>query len=186
MEDQNTELESTAADETGVTSTELKSEGSVEKLFTQDQVNKLIAKEKAKVKKQFEGYEELQQTVQTLKTQIDSFKEATKALEQKYLDTTYQNSLEKAAREVNLDIDLAIKHIDKEKVIFVEDKPTNLKELLQAEIEKFPQLVKKAVSTPTVANAKSEQVQKFTLHKQTDTSGFFKGGGLRLNRVQES
>jgi predicted RNase H-like nuclease (RuvC/YqgF family) len=184
VDSQTTDTIETQADNSGDTSTE--TEGSA-KVFTQDQVNKLIAKEKQKVKNQFKDYDELKETVTSLAEKLKTFQETTKALEQKYLETTYTSALEKAAQTVNLDVELATKHIDKGKVIFVDDKPTNLVELLQAEIERFPQLVKRQVTTPTVVtNQQTDTTPQFQLHKTNNTNGFFNGGGIRLNHAKST
>jgi len=177
----NTETVEDTQENTGDTSTV--TEG--QELFTQDQVNKFVAKRVKEIKAQFKDYDVLKEAVTKLTEQVESFKTTTKDLEKKYQETTYTNALEKAALTVNLDTELAVKHIDKDKVIFVDGKPTNLVELLQAEIEKFPQLIKKQVVTPTVPQTSQTEQQKFSLHRTPNTNNFFSGGGLRLNVKQQ-
>ncbi|RTK96554.1 MAG: hypothetical protein EKK64_03730 [Neisseriaceae bacterium] len=182
MDENQTQTEDTANQTTGATSTD-QSEG--EKLFTQDEVNKLISKEKNKVKNQFKDYDELKESVTKLTEQVETIKNVNKQLEQKFQETTYTNALNEAARELNLDPKLAVKLLDKTKVIFADEQPTNLKELLQAEIEENPQIVKKAVSTPSVPQNPTDDKPKFSLYTNPNSSNFFAGGGLRLNHVKQ-
>ena len=178
----NTQTEDTANQNTGDTSTDT-NEG--EKLFTQDEVNKIVAKRVKEIKNQFKDYDELKDTVTKLTEQVESFKTEKKQLEQKYQETTFTNALNEAARELNLDPKLAVKLLDKSKVIFADEQPANLKELLQAEIEENPQIVKKAISTPSVPQNQTDNKPKFSLYTNPNSSNFFAGGGLRLNHGKQ-
>ena len=166
---------------TGDTSTvtEGSSDGETTKLFTQDEVNKVVAKRLKEVKKQYADYETLKQQTEEYASKLEQLSKAKKEVEEKYKNTTFNQALSKAATELNLDVELATKLLDNDKIIFSEDQPTNLKELLQVVIEKHPNLVKKSVTTPVIPQTEQQQ-QKFTLHKQ-QSSSFFNGGGLRLN-----
>lgn len=175
MEDTNTQTENTEQN-TGDTSTA--TEGSSDKLFTQEEVNKVVAKRLKEVKKQYADYETLKQQTEEFASKLEQLSKAKKEVEEKYKNTTFNQALSKAATELNLDVELATKLLDNDKIIFTDDQPTNLKELLQVVIEKHPNLVKKSVTTPVIPQ--TEQQQKFTLHKQ-QSSSFFNGGGLRLN-----
>lgn len=176
MEDNNTQTENTEQN-TGNTSTE--TEGSSDKLFTQDEVNKVVVKRLKEVKKQYADYETIKQQNEEYASKLEQLSKAKKEVEEKYKNTTFNQALEKAANEVNLEIELATKLLDNDKILFTDDQPTNLKELLQVVIEKHPNLVKKNVVTPVIPQTDQQQ-KKFTLHKQ-QSSTFFNGGGLRLN-----
>ena len=177
----NTETVENTQENTGTTSAE--NEG--QELFTQEQVNKFVAKRVKEIKNQFKDYDELKDTVTKLTEQVESFKTEKKQLEQKYQETTFTNALNEAARELNLDPKLAVKLLDKSKVIFADEQPTNLKELLQAEIEENPQIVKKAISTPSVPQNQTDNKPKFSLYTNPNSSNFFAGGGLRLNHGKQ-
>lgn len=153
-------------------------------LFTQEQVNKFVAKRVKEVKNQFKDYDTLKETVTKLTEQVESFKTEKKQLEQKYQETTFTNALSEAARELNLEPKLAAKLLDKTKIIFNEGLPINIKELLQVEIEENPQIVKKQVVTPSVPQSQTEQ-RKFSLHRTPNSNNFFSGGGLRLNNGKQ-
>lgn len=173
MENTTTETENTSTENTGDTSTE--TEGT-EKVFTQTQVDKLIAKRL----KKFEG---LQATVEQLQNELVATREQAKTLESKFKETAYTSSLDSVSRELNLDPEIAAKFVDKEAVIFKDDKPTNLKDLLMVVIEKHPQLVKKQVVTPDPV-PDTKQTKTYSIHKSSNNN-FFNGGGLRLHNVKE-
>lgn len=158
--------------QTGDTSTE--NDG----VFTQDQVNKIVAKRLKEVKKQYADYETIKQQNEEFQGKLEQLNNAKKEVEEKYKNTTFNQALSNAATELNLDVELATKLLETDKVLFTDDQPTNLKELLQVVIEKHPNLIKKAIVTPVIPQ--TEQQTKFTLHKQ-QSSSFFNGGGLRLN-----
>ena len=174
---QNTQTENTA-NQTGDTSTV--NEG--DKLFTQDEVNKIVAKRAKEVKNQYKDYDDLKQQVTTYADRLKALETAKKEVEKKYTEETFNFALESAAKELNLDPKLASKLLDKDKIIVQDDKPSNLKELLQALIEKHPNLVKKQVVTPVIETPKPNE-QKYSLHRTPNTSNFFSGSGLRLNHV---
>lgn len=173
----NTETVENTHENTGDTSTV--TEG--QELFTQEQVNKFVAKRVKEIKNQYKDYDELKDTVTKLTEQVETIKIVNKQLEQKFQETTYTNALNEAARELNLEPKLATKLLDKTKVIFVDEQPTNLKELLQAEIEENPQIVKQKVTTPEVPQNQTDNKPKFSLYTNPNSSNFFAGGGLRLN-----
>lgn len=154
-------------------------EGSSDKLFTQDEVNKVVVKRLKEVKKQYADYDDLKTKVEEFQSKLEQLSKAKKEVEEKYKNTTFNQALSSAATELNLDVELATKLLDNDKVLFTDDQPTNLKELLQVVIEKHPNLVKKNVVTPVIPQTDQQQ-KKFTLHKQ-QSSTFFNGGGLRLN-----
>lgn len=181
-EEINTQIEDTTNQNTGDTSTV--TEG--EKLFTQNEVNKVVSKRVKEIKDQYKDYPELKTQVEKLVEELKTYKEETKKLEQKYLETTFVNAVESAAKEVNLDPKLASKLLERDKVIFNEQQPTNIKELLQAVIEENPQLVKKMVVTPEVSQQVQTEQPKFSLYTNPNSGNFFKGGGLRLNHVKEN
>lgn len=168
-------------DQSGATSTA--SEG--DKLFTQDEVNKFVSKRAKEIKAQFKDYEELKGQVTTLAEQLKVFQDQTKELKSKYNQTVFDSLLKDASVELGLDVEIATKFIDKDKLIVVDERPTNIKELLQAVIEKHPQLIKKAVVTPVVLSNVETDKPKFSLHNTPNTSKFFNGSGLRLNHVKE-
>lgn len=176
MEDTNTQTEQTEQN-TGDTSTV--NEGSSDKLFTQDEVNKVVVKRLKEVKKQYADYEIIKQQNEEFLSKLEHLTKEKKELESKYKNTTFNQALSSAATELNLDVELATKLLDTDKVLFADEQPTNLKELLQVVIEKHPNLVKKSVVTPVIPQTEQQQ-KKFTLHKQ-QSSNFFNGGGLRLN-----
>ena len=180
-EELNTQTEQTEQNQ-GDTSTV--TEGNSAKLFTQDEVNKFVTKRVKEVQKKFSDYDTIKSQVEDLQSQLEQLKSQNKQLTSQYETEVYSSNLRESSRELNLDYELAVKHVDREKVIFVEGKPTNLKELLQAEIEKFPQLVKKTVVTPDTVVVQSEQ-KKFSLHNKQNVT-FFNGSGLRLNTTKES
>lgn len=174
-------VDATALDEitseTGSTSTD-KKEGN-EEVFTQEQVNKIVSKRVREVKNQYKDYDDLRQTVTAQQEKLDQLELSRKALEDKYQETAFTSALELAARELNLEFELAVRLLDKTKVIFKDEKPTNLVELLRVEIERFPQLIKKQVITPEIPNVSDvSKVKTFSLHKTLKTN-FFNGGGLR-------
>ena len=179
MDEKNTTQTDNTEQNTGDTSTV--TEGNSDKLFTQDEVNKVVAKRVKEVKKQFADYETLKNQVDEFSIKLEQLKEEKKTVEAKYLETAFTNALNLAATEVNLDVELAISLLDKSKIIYDGDKPTNIKELLQVVIEKHPQLVKKAIVTPQVLETQEQQKPKFSLHKTNNTDKFFNGSGLRLN-----
>lgn len=183
-----TQTEDTANQTTGDTSTVANGVNEGDKLFTQDEVNKFVAKRVKEIKSQFKDYDTLKEQLTKLSEQIESYKTEKKQLEQKYQETTFTSALNEAARELNLDPKLAAKVLDKSKIIFNEDLPTNIKELLQVEIEENPQIVKKQVVTPTVPQTAQTEQTKFSLHRTPNSANFFNGGGLRLNhgKSQES
>jgi len=173
------ELETTETEQdttnTGDTSTEIEGNGT----FTQDQVNKIVIKRVKEVKAQFKDYKSLQDTVTTLTAQVEALTAEKDTVKKQYLDTAFSSLLDSTAMNLNLDPELALKLLDKDKLIFVEDKPTNLKELLHAVIEKHPSLVKKVVITPVIPSVTLTEGEKnFSLHK-TSKSNFFSGGGLK-------
>ena len=180
-EELNTQTEQTEQNQ-GDTSTV--TEGNSAKLFTQDEVNKFVTKRVKEVQKKFSDYDTIKSQVEDLQSQLEQLKSQNKQLTSQYETEVYSSNLRESSRELNLDYELAVKHIERDKVIFVEGKPTNLKELLQAQIEKFPQLVKKAVVTPDTVVVQSEQ-KKFSLHNKQNVT-FFNGSGLRLNTTKES
>lgn len=150
--------------------------------YTQQQVNKIVSKRVNEVKKQFADYEQLKEQVEQLQTKIKLITDDKKAVEAKYTETVYNTMLTNAATELGLDPELASKLLERDKIIVADEKPSNLKELLQAVIEKHPNLVKKAVVTPVTTPVQSE-TPKFSLHNSPNTSKFFNGGGLRLNHL---
>jgi hypothetical protein len=86
---------------------------------------------------------------------------------------------------LNLDTKLASKLLDRDKVIFNDNLPTNIKELLQSVIEENPQLVKKQVVTPEVSQtAQTEQQVLFT--SKSKFKQFLQRWGLRLNHVKST
>jgi len=172
-----TQLEQTNQN-TGDTSTD-STEGNSDKLFTQEEVNKVVSKRVKEVQKKFSDYDTIKSQVEELQIKLEHLNKQNKRLSEQYETEVYTSNLRESARELNLDYELALKHIEKDKVIFVEGKPTNLKELLQAQIEKFPQLVKKTVVTPDTVVVQTEQ-KKFSLHNKQNVT-FFNGSGLRLN-----
>lgn len=163
----------------GDTSTE--TEGN--ELFTQEQVNKFVAKRVKEVKGQFKDYDELKQKVATYEERLKALEDSKKAVEKKYTTETFNFALESAAKEMNLDPEIASKLLDRDKIIVQDEKPSNLKELLQALIEKHPNLVKKQVVTPVIETPKPNE-QKYSLHKQPK-SNFFSGSGLRTHLSKE-
>ena len=179
-EEINTQVEDTTNQNTGDTSTV--TEG--EKLFTQNEVNKVVSKRVKEVKDQYKDYPELKTQLEKLSEELKTYKETTKQLEQKYLETTFTSALDSAAKELNLDTKLATKLLERDKVIFINEQPTNIKELLQAVIEENPQLVKKMVVTPDVSQTVQTEQPKFSLYTNPNSGNFFKGGGLRLNHVK--
>lgn len=183
MEDTNTQTEDTTTNQnSGDTSTV--TEG--EKLFTQNEVNKVVQKRVKEIKDQFKDYPEIKAQVEQLTEQLKAFKEETKKLEQKYLETTFTSAVDSAAKELNLDTKLATKLLERDKVIFNDNQPTNIKELLQAVIEENPQLVKKQVVTPEVSQTVQTEQPKFSLYTNPNSGNFFRGGGLRLNHVKST
>lgn len=174
---QNTQTENTA-NQTGDTSTV--NEG--DKLFTQDEVNKIVAKRAKEVKSQYKDYDDLKQKVTTYEERLKALEDAKKEVEKKYSVETFNFALESAAKDLNLDTELASKLLDRDKIIVQDEKPSNLKELLQALIEKHPNLVKRNVVTPEVQTTQTTE-QKYSLHRTPNTSNFFSGSGLRLNHV---
>jgi hypothetical protein len=148
-------------------------------VFTQDQVNKIISKRVKEVKTQYKDYDTLKESVTKLQEQLDKIATDKKETEEKLKTETFTNALEKAARDLNLDIKLATKLLPSDKVIYKDGKPDNLAELLKAEIELFPQLVKKPAVTPDVSTTVTNTESKFTLHKSAKNN-FWNGGGLRL------
>ena len=175
---QNTQTENTA-NQTGDTSTV--NEG--DKLFTQDEVNKIVAKRAKEVKNQYKDYDDLKQKVTTYEDRLKALETAKKEVEKKYTTETFNFALESAAKEMNLDPEIASKLLDRDKIIVQDEKPSNLKELLQALIEKHPNLVKKQVVTPVIETPKPNE-QKYSLHKQPK-SNFFSGSGLRTHLSKE-
>lgn len=180
-EELNTQNEQTEQNQTGDTSTVNDGDS---KLFTQEEVNKVVTKRVKEVQKKFSDYDTIKSQNEELQSKLEQLKTTNKQLSEQYETEVYTSNLKESARELNLDYELAVKHIERDKVIFVEGKPTNLKELLQAQIEKFPQLVKKTVVTPDTVVVQSEQ-KKFSLHNKQNVT-FFNGGGLRLNTIKES
>lgn len=176
MTEQTTDIVDT---QTGDTSTE--NDG----VFTQDQVNKIVAKRLKEVKKQYADYDNLKTQVEEFSSKLEQLNKAKKEAEDKYKNATFNQALSSAAIELNLDVELATKLLDNDKILFTEDQPTNLKELLQIVIEKHPNLVKKTVTTPVIPQTEQQQTKKFTLHKQ-QSSTFFNGGGLRLNMKENN
>lgn len=175
---QNTQTENTA-NQTGDTSTV--NEG--DKLFTQEEVNKIVAKRAKEVKNQYKDYDDLKQQVTTYADRLKALETAKKEVEKKYTEETFNFALESAAKELNLDPKLASKLLDRDKIIVQDEKPSNLKELLQALIEEHPNLVKKQVVTPEVQTTQTTE-QKYSLHKQPKSS-FFNGSGLRTHLSKE-
>lgn len=180
--EQTTDNVESTEENTGDTSTV--NEGT-SKVFTQDQVDKIVTKRVKKLENQLKEADSLKTVVTDLQEQLKQLKDAQKQVEVKYQETVFNSTLESAAKDVGLDLTLATKLLDKDKIIVVDEKPTNIKELLQALIEEHPNLVKKQVVTPTVQTTQQIE-QKFSLHNQPNTSKFFNGGGLRLNHVKES
>ena len=178
-EETQTQTEETTS-KTGDTSTV--TEG--EKYFTQDEVNKIVAKRAKEVKSQYKDYDELKQQVTTYAERLKALEDAKKEVEKKYTTETFNFALETAAKELNLDVEIASKLLDKDKIIVQDEKPSNLKELLQALIEKHPNLVKRNVVTPEVQSTQTTE-QKFSLHKQPK-SNFFQGSGLRTHFPKDS
>lgn len=176
---QNTQTEETTS-KTGDTSTV--TEG--EKYFTQEEVNKIVAKRAKEVKSQYKDYDELKQQVTTYAERLKALEDAKKEVEKKYTTETFNFALETAAKELNLDVEIASKLLDRDKIIVQDEKPSNLKELLQALIEKHPNLVKKQVVTPIIETPKPNE-QKYSLHKQPK-SNFFQGSGLRTHFPKDS
>lgn len=179
MEDNQTQTEETTS-KTGDTSTV--TEG--EKYFTQDEVNKIVAKRAKEVKNQYKDYDDLKQKVTTYEDRLKALETAKKEVEKKYTEETFNFALESAAKEMNLDPEIASKLLDRDKIIVQDEKPSNLKELLQALIEKHPNLVKKQVVTPVIETPKTNE-QKYSLHKQPK-SNFFNGSGLRAHFAKDS
>jgi hypothetical protein len=178
MEDTTTQPDNT---EQNIGDTSTVNDGNSDKLFTQDEVNKIVAKRVKEVKKTYANYDELKKVAEDAKDKLEDLKEQKKEVEIKYLESSFNSALDHAAREVNLDAELASYLLDKSKLIYDEDKPTNIKELLQVVIEKHPQLVKKAIVTPEVLNTIDPQKQQFSLRKTNNGDKFFAGSGLRLN-----
>ena len=180
MEENITQIEDTTNQNSGDTTTE----NVGEKLFTQNEVNKVVQKRVREIKDQYKDYPEIKTQLEKLTEELKAYKETTRQLEQKYLETTFTSALDSAAKELNLDTKLASKLLERDKVIFNDNQPTNIRELLQAVIEENPQLVKKQVVTPEVSQSTATEQPKFSLYTNPNSSNFFKGGGLRLNHVK--
>jgi len=177
MEIETTTQTENTANQAGDTSTV--NEG--DKLFTQEEVNKFLQKRVKEVKKQFEGFDDLKNQVADLTEKLKQYQEKTKELQTKYSETVFNSVLESSAKELNLDVTLATKLLDRDKIIVVEEKPSNIKELLQALITEHPNLVKRQASTPTVVA--TQQTEQLSLYKKPNSTAFFNGGGLRLNNI---
>jgi hypothetical protein len=175
IEETQTETVESTSNQAGDTSTV--TEGN--EVFTQEQVNKLIGKRVKEVKTQYKDYEEIKQELAKQKELLETFAKAKKETEDRLKTETFTNALEKAARDLNLELDLATQLLPKDKIIYKDDKPDNLQELLKAVIEKHPQLVKRVVTTPDVSTTVTNTESKFTLHKSAKNN-FWNGGGLRL------
>lgn len=182
-EETQTQTENTA-NQTGDTSTVANGVTEGDKLFTQEEVNKIVAKRAKEVKNQYKDYDDLKQKVTTYEDRLKALEDAKKEVEKKYTEETFNFALESAAKELNLDPKLASKLLDRDKIIVQDDKPSNLKELLQAIIEEHPNLVKKQVVTPEVQTTQTTE-QKYSLHKQPKVN-FFQGSGLRTHFAKDS
>jgi len=173
--------ETTQTEETETTTTETQQvqiEGS--KVFTQDEVNKLIAKEKSKVKSQFKDYDTLKQENETLKAKTEELATSAKTAEQKLIEEKTHQSITKGVEEFHLpDAKLAIKLLDKTKFQYAEDgSVSNIKSLVTALLEEHPTLSKKATPANVVESSSGTEQQKYTLQPNYN-SNFFKGGGVK-------
>lgn len=175
----NTQTEDTTANQSGDTSTGIEGEP----LFTQEEVNKFVSKRAKEIKAQFKDYEELKGQVTTLTEQLKVFQDQAKELKSKYNQTVFDSILKDASVDLGLDVEIASKFIEKDKLIVVDERPTNIKELLQAVIEKHPQLIKKIAVTPEVPTNPEPNKPAFSLHNTPNTSKFFNGSGLRLGHL---
>ena len=180
MEDeQNTQIEETT--NTTPDTQQDKNEGI--KYFTQDEVNKIAAKERAKERAKYKDYDELKQQKEELETKVKEVTTVAKTAEQKLLEKATNDSLQNGLKEFNLpDETLVLELLDKRKAEFevAEDGTVkNVKNLVQELITKHPSLAKKVVPDNNVAESNNgKETPKYSLLPNYG-SNFFKGGGVK-------
>lgn len=186
--------ETTVTEETIATTTdnstdngESQSETEGSKTFTQEQVNKLIAKEKSKVKSQFKDYDTIKQENEELKNKVKEVTTVAKTAEKRLLEKATNESLNNGLKEFNLpDETLVLELLDKRKAEYevAEDGTVkNVKNLVQELITKHPSLAKKVVPDNNVAESNNgKETPKYSLLPNYG-SNFFKGGGVKLVEI---
>ena len=180
MEDeQNTQIEETT--NTTPDTQQDKNEGI--KYFTQDEVNKIAAKERAKERAKYKDYDELKQQKEELETKVKEVTTVAKTAEQKLLEKATNDSLQNGLKEFNLpDETLVLELLDKRKAEYevAEDGTVkNVKNLVQELITKHPSLAKKVVPDNNVAESNNgKETPKYSLLPNYG-SNFFKGGGVK-------
>lgn len=152
-----------------------------ENLFSQKQVDKIVAKRVADVKKQYVDYQELKDGQATLQATIEELQQKLSSENKKIEELAFESALTAVSSELGIDAKLAKKFIDMKSIIFDGDnQPTNLKQLLQKEIEEFPQLIRKGTlpNSPKVGEAVENSTPKrFSPYA---SPAFWTSGSVRL------
>lgn len=188
----NTENESETTESTQVESTvrdakqteevdSQKQEDTSDELFTQSQVNKIVAKRVKEVKKTYEDYDAIKAENNTLKDKIKTLEEQKETVVSKLTDKEFDDQLKIVSDEMNANFKLASKLINRDSVVYEDGKPTNLKELMKDIVTEYPNVINKVQvqTTPTTKTESSQSEEKFSLNPVKHTN-FFGGGGVRL------
>ncbi len=177
MEDNETEV----VENVEVEITETEPEQTQEtKTFTQQQVNRVVAKEKKKIQQQYSDYETIKQENEQLKTKVKEVSNEAKTVEQKLKEEKSTQSIEKAIADFSTITDpkLAKKLLTPDKFVVADDGTvTNVGDLLQDLIKEHPILTKKTVPDNSVPNTQQER-KKYSLVPNYNSS-FFSGGGVK-------
>jgi len=179
--DTETEIEKiiTHADDSPDNGEPLQSEKEGVITFTQEQVNKLIAKEKKKVKEQYADYADVKLRNEQLETQVKEVKTTAATIEQQLKATKTKESIDNALKEFPtlVDGELAKELLSKTTFEYDEDgNVSNAKNLIQEILTKHPILTRKATPDNDVVKTTQPEEKKFSLNPSYN-SNFFKGGG---------
>jgi len=153
--------------------------------FTQEQVNKLIAKEKKKAKEPYADYDAIKLRNSELETQVKEVKTTAATIEQQLKATKTKESIDNALKEFPtlVDGELAKELLLKTAFVYDEDgNVSNAKNLIQEILTKHPILTRKATPDNDVIKTTQPEDKKFSLNPSYN-SQFFKGGGYTQVQV---
>lgn len=147
--------------------------------YTQKDIDKIISKRLKEERKKFSDYDAVKQENETLKNRLKEIEEKEEDLQDSFKSTIYSYELKEVSRSLGLDVELAGKLIEQNKVQFEDNKPVNLKALLEGVIEKHPNLVRKQSPNVSPPGKENEQPKQQLLTNRA--SSFFSGGGIVIN-----
>lgn len=164
------------------------------KVFTQDEVNTIIAQRVQQERRKYEGHDQLLQEVQTLRAgqqRVGELEQQNSQLAATSKEKSIEAAIAKAAAAIGLDPDAAMKLADLDKLTLDDaGKATNAADVVKAVAEKYPGLLKRAMPTASPLNQQANgqnmtPEQKEAVLRQRvfggGASSFWSAGGVRFD-----